>query len=71
MGRTFGVSLAWLNSELRVGKYQIGYINTKLMAADIFTKFYPKSKKETWNVVRNLIGIYHNPTAFRFLRVSF
>ena len=45
MGRTFGVSLAWLNSELRAGKYVIGYINTKQMAADIFTKFYPKNKR--------------------------
>ena len=40
-----------------LGKYSLGYINTKLMAADIFTKFYGKGKKEVWKDVCELIGI--------------
>ena len=57
MGRTYGVALSWIHSEVCNGRCSIGYINTKQMAADIFTKFYPKDKATTWRDVRKLIGM--------------
>ena len=61
MGRTWGVSLSWLNGQLRAGNYSLGYIKTDEMAADIFTKFYPKGKKSTWEKVTELIGVMPGP----------
>ena len=40
----------------------MGYINTALMAAHIFTKFYPKDKRETWKSVSKLVGIFEEKT---------
>ena len=44
--------------QLKAAKYSLGYIGTDLMAADIFTKFYPQRKKDTWSKVCRLICIY-------------
>ena len=58
MGRTHGVSLTWITNELKEKRCELGYIKTKYMAADIFTKFYPKDKKDIWASVRQLIGVF-------------
>ena len=62
LGRTHGVSIKWLHEVFRKHKSNIklGYIDTKLQAADIFTK--PFSNKILWQHALSLIG-FHNPTA--------
>ena len=32
------------------------------MAADIFTKFYPQDKRETWKAMARLVGVYAGNT---------
>ena len=64
MGRTHGVSLSWLTDEIKQGRLDLGYIKTDRMAADIFTKFYPKAKKETWKKMCMLVSI-HKDSEFR------
>ena len=58
MGRTHGVSLTWISNELKSRRADLGYIRTKHMAADIFTKFYPKEKREVWKSMKHLINVY-------------
>ena len=57
LGRTHGICLTWLHDEIRLGRCDLGYIDTTLQAADIFTKFFPDRKKDVWGDVRRLIGV--------------
>jgi len=57
MGRTHGVNLAMLNNDSKLRSFVLAYIVTTEMAADIFTKFYPKSKKETWRQMCDLVCV--------------
>ena len=58
MGRTHGVALSWLSGEIREKRCELGYIKTSDMAADIFTKFYPREKKETWRQMCGIICVF-------------
>ena len=44
LGRTHGISIAYLHQEAKKEHHKLGYITTDQMAADLFTKFYPKRK---------------------------
>ena len=50
--------MASIHEHIVSGKVILGYIPTTLMAADIFTKFYPQGKSETWKAVVRLVGVY-------------
>ena len=58
MGRTHGVGLSWITEEIKCGRVSIGYIITTDMAADIFTKFFTKEKKDIWAAVCRLICVF-------------
>ena len=58
MGRTHGVALSWLSGEIREKRCELGYIKTSDMAADIFTKFHPREKKETWRQMCGIICVF-------------
>ena len=62
MGRTHGVGVASIHEHIMSGKVILGYIPTHLMAADIFTKFYPQDKRETWKAMTRLVGVYAGNT---------
>ena len=40
------------------GTFQSKYIETDKQAADIFTKFYTKIKKDLWRSMCDIIGVY-------------
>ena len=67
MGRTHGVSLSWLNEEIREKRIDLGYIETEGMAADIFTKFYPCRKREGWTPHMQLIIVLSDEETDRLL----
>ena len=58
MGRTHGVGVASIHEHIVTGRVILGYIPTTLMAADIFTKFYPQDKREIWRSMVKLVGVY-------------
>merc|ERR1712117_610941 len=58
MGRTFGVGLSALHEDLLSGQFSLGYITTDLMAADIFTMFFPASTRAIWDTVCGLFGVF-------------
>ena len=47
-----------MSSEIRSKRLNIGYIKSIDMAADVFTKFYPKEKREIWRQVCNTICVF-------------
>jgi len=57
LGRTHGISITWLHDETMKDSCELRYIETSKMAADIFTKFFPHRKRETWDKVRRLINV--------------
>jgi len=57
LGRTHGISITWLHDETTKPTCTLRYIETSRMAADIFTKFFPHRKKDTWDQVRKLINV--------------
>ena len=57
IGRTHGISIAWLNQETTKDYCLLEYIDTADMAADIFTKFYPEKKKDVWVRCRKNINV--------------
>ena len=56
--RTHGIILRWLHDEAINGRTSLTFISTELMRADIFTKFYPNSKLETWTHVCRLVNLH-------------
>ena len=46
LGKTHGLSITWLHEIANSGFCDMDYIESKSMAADIFTKFYPDRKRE-------------------------
>ena len=58
MGRVHGVGIAAIAQLVESKDIDIGYIKSEQMAADIFTKFYPKDKLLIWQRHRALIGIF-------------
>ena len=57
-GSTHGVALSWRSGEIREKRFELGSINTSDMAVDIFTKFYPREKKETWRQMCGVVCVY-------------
>ena len=57
IGRTHGISLAWLHDEIHKPTCILSYIPTHLQAGDIFTKFFPHAKREAWRISRRLINV--------------
>ena len=57
MNRTHRVSLRWLHEVLCQPGVTINYCDTKEMAADIFTKFFPNAKAETWLKACEMLGM--------------
>ena len=57
MGRTHGVSLAWMNDEVHKTTLDMGYCPSEQQAADIFTKFFPQGKRVAWHISRKLINV--------------
>ena len=57
LGRTHGVNLRRLHEEALNNKMSLGFIKTHLMRADIFTKFYPNAKADTWQHATKLINV--------------
>ena len=57
LGKVHGISLSLLCQETKKAYVNLGYISTDIMAADIFTKFYPRAKSTMWVSVRKLINL--------------
>ena len=58
LGKVHGISVAMLRQEVHKPYMRLGAIPTKIMVADIHTKFYPSRLVATWNDVRRLVNIF-------------
>ena len=52
LARTHGVNIASLHERTTANDCRMYYTESKDMAADIFTKFFPSSKQGVWDNVR-------------------
>ena len=57
IGRSHGVSLAWLSEETREDDVVLRYLDTDRMAAYMFTKFFTETKRVKWGELRRLINV--------------
>ena len=57
VGRTHGLSIAWLHEQLKSKNVKMYRADGELMAADIFTKPFPEGKASAWNNNLRLINI--------------
>ena len=58
IGRTHRISIAWLHEQLKESDIHMFRADSELMAADIFTKHFPESKREVWQSNLKLINIF-------------
>ena len=63
IGRTHRISIAWLYNQLRQSDIKMFRADSELMAADIFTKHFPESKRDVWQSNLNLINVLGSPPA--------
>ena len=75
INRTHRISAAWMHEVLLDSGIMMHRADSELMAADIFTKAFPETKRAIWNANLQLINIYqssddieYSPTTSRSLR---
>ena len=64
LGRTHGITIAWLHEQYKAGAYALEYEPSASMAADIFTKSF--SNPLAFDAVCWLVFVCHAADVFRF-----